>query len=119
MAIIIGSLNLWYLYPKPERLILVTYQQKACLNSWVGIENEYPIYGPEIFEEHSLVSVKKHFSDKFESDLAACFYDSHTESVNYRKIPDSAHLLKNTGSAQVYFYKSINSEEVVIYGKSN
>jgi hypothetical protein len=118
IAIIIGLLNLWYINQQPERLILVTPEQKSCLDSWVGVENEYALFGPEIFEGHSLVTVKKHFTNEFESDVSGCFYDRHTEVVDYKKIPEMVQFLKATGSKEVYFYKPLNSDNLIIYGSS-
>jgi hypothetical protein len=55
--IIVGMANVYLEIGGDENFIIVTPSQKECLKSWVDVEGEYDIYGPEVFDGHSIVSV--------------------------------------------------------------
>ena len=118
IAIVIGALNLWQISETPQKLILVSETQKQCLDLLAGIDYELTIFGPEIFQHHTLVSLSSYGTGNFTQEFSGCFYDSHSDNIDYSQIPETVSFLKSTGSEYTYFYKPISETKLVVYGVS-
>jgi hypothetical protein len=116
--IIVGMANVYLEIGGDENFIIVTPSQKECLKSWVDVEGEYDIYGPEVFDGHSIVSVGTKLESNFETELSGCFYDAVIENVSLSEVSTKVDFLKSQGVNQFYFYKPLKSESFNIYGLS-
>ena len=101
-----------------ENFIIVTPSQKECLRSRVDVAGEYNIYGPEVFDGHSIVLVGTKLESNFEAEFSGCFYNVVIENVSLSEISTKADFLKSQGVNQFYFYKPLKNESFNIYGLS-
>ena len=95
-----------------EKLIVASNSQLKCLESWKGIKNKTPVYGPEIFKEHYVVSLKDVPVKSFKYEAGGCFYDSISLSATPEQLSSRIEHIESRGFNEFYFYKSPNNKNV-------
>ena len=104
---------------KETRYIIVNHEQKSCLDSWRGLDQVSPIWGPQIFEDHFLVTINEPSGSSFEFEASSCFHNSILTNATAENLPDKVKFLKSRGAKRVYFYKSMNEDVFSIFGSSD
>lgn len=98
--------------------VLVNDSQLECLKNWRPPLSATTVFGPEPFEgmKVAYLDTSKH-SKGFEYEFGGCFYNSKIENIHVTELGIPLDLMSKTGAKDLYFYKSIDSDIITIYGK--
>ena len=116
VLILVGIVNASLMIKEDDKWIIVNTSQKLCLDKLRGVKNEQAIYGPEIFKNHSLITLNSNLAKDFTFELSSCFYNSIIENVHVTELEIPLDLMSKNGTKDLYFYKSAHSDIVTIYG---
>lgn len=120
LLIIIGLINIKFIVEGDDKFIIVSHSQKQCLMNFHGgteIKVDHEIYGPEILQNFSIITLNSDLTEDFTYEVSSCFYDSEIPNVTPESLESAVGLLKSQGYKETYFFKSPHSESFTVYGK--
>ena len=97
--------------------VLVNDSQLECLKNWRPPISTEVVYGPKPFKGMKIayLDTNKH-PKEFEYEFSGCFYNSKIENIHVSELNSTLGFMSKTGAKDLYFYKSVTSDIVTVYG---